>query len=352
MAPINLTINGRKVQGEEGQTILEAARANGINDIPYLCYHPKLTKSGACRICMVRVNGKALKASCVEEIGEGMVIITEDPEIVRLRKWVLELLLADGAHNCLYCDANGACELQTLVQRYGIDERRYMPRYGKEVDYESSKALKRNEDRCILCGRCVKACKEIQVSNVWSFAQRGSETHLVADDAKKIGESSCARCGLCAQLCPTGALWLQPVLGKGPNWELTKGSSICVYCGVGCKIDFYTDKEGLLTRAIGNDSGSNNGHLCVKGRFGFDFVQNAKRLTTPLIKKDGRFEEATWDEALSLVTRKLLELKADHGPGTFAALSSAKCSNEENYLMQKFTRAVMGTNNIDHCARL
>jgi predicted molibdopterin-dependent oxidoreductase YjgC len=288
----------------------------------------------------------------VEEIAEGMNVVTEDQEIVRLRKWILELLLTEGGHNCLFCDANGACELQALAQRYGIDERHYIPRYTKEVDYESSKALKRNENRCILCGRCVKACHEIQVTNVWAFAQRGSETHLVSDDGKKIGESSCARCGLCAQMCPTGALWLQPVLGKGPNWELKKESSICIYCGVGCKIDFYTDKEGLLTRAYGHDDGPNRGHLCVKGRFGFDFVQNKKRLTKPLVKKDGRFEEATWDEALSLVAERLSATKAADGPDSIAVLSSAKCTNEENYLMQKFTRAVVGTNNVDHCARL
>jgi predicted molibdopterin-dependent oxidoreductase YjgC len=351
MDEVKLTIDGRQVTGQPGQTVLEVARANGI-EIPYLCYHPRVTKTGACRVCMVRVNGKALKASCVEEIAEGMNVTTEDEEIIKLRRWILELLLSDGDHNCLYCDANGDCELQSLVRRYEVEEKHYERLDKKEVDYESSKALKRNENRCILCGRCVKACREVQVTNVWAFAERGSDTHLVADDGKKIGESSCVRCGQCAQMCPTGALTLQPVLGKGPNWELSKASTVCIYCGVGCQIDFYTNKAGLLTRAIGNDNGPNRGHLCVKGRFGFDFVQNSKRLTAPLIKKNGEFQEATWDEALGFVAEGLTRIKNSSGPDSVTVLTSAKCTNEENYLMQKFARSVVGTNNIDHCARL
>ncbi|HPP07348.1 MAG TPA: 2Fe-2S iron-sulfur cluster-binding protein, partial [Syntrophorhabdaceae bacterium] len=202
MDTITLTIDGKKVQGTKGQTILEVALKNGI-DIPYLCYHPKISKTGACRVCLVRVNGTMLKASCVEPIVDGMDVITEDDEIVKIRKFVLELLLSDGDHNCLYCEANGDCEFQALIQRYNIQEVKPSPaRIIKEIDYESSNALRRNENRCILCGRCVKACREIQVSHVWSFAERGSETHLVADDGKRIGESSCVKCGTCAQLCP------------------------------------------------------------------------------------------------------------------------------------------------------
>jgi predicted molibdopterin-dependent oxidoreductase YjgC len=352
MDQITLTIDGREVRGEKGQTVLEVALKSGIK-IPYLCYHPKISKTGACRVCLVRINGTILKASCVEPITEGMNVITEDEEIVKIRKWILELLLSDGDHNCLYCEANGACEFQALIQRYNIGEvKPDRQRTIKEVDYESSNALRRNENRCILCGRCVKACKEIQVSNVWSFAERGSHTHLVADDGMKIGESSCVKCGTCAQLCPTGAITFQTVSGRGANWELTSIPSICIYCGVGCKIDFYKNREGVLVKTMGNDTGPNNGHLCVKGRFGFDFVQSDKRLTTPLIKKNGVFEEASWDEALDLVATRLTEIKEKYGSDSIGSLSSAKCTNEENYLMQKFMRAVIGTNNVDHCARL
>ncbi len=354
MEEIKLTIDGKEVAGKTGQTILEVALENGI-DIPYLCYHPKLSKSGACRVCLVRVNGKMFKASCSEPAADGMNIVTEDDAIAEYRKWVLELLLSEGDHNCLYCDANGACDLQVLVQKYGVEPQPYADtiRRSRTMDYTSSKALKRNENRCILCGRCVRACKEVQVSNVWGFAERGSQTHLTVDDNKLWGESeTCTKCGTCVQLCPTGALSYQTVLGKGVNWELKKESSICIYCGVGCKIDFYTDKKGLLTKAMGNDDGPNRGHLCVKGRFGFDFVQSPRRLSKPLVKKDGAFVETEWDEALDLVARRLTETKKEYGPDSIAALSSAKCTNEENYLMQKFMRAVVGSNNIDHCARL
>lgn len=352
MQEIKLNIDGKEVTGAKGQTILEIALKNDI-DVPYLCYHPKVSKTGACRMCIVRVNESLLKTACTEPAAEGMRVVTEDEELIKIRKGILELLLAEGDHNCLYCDFNGVCEMQTLVRRYNLEECTYeYPRNVREIDYESSEGLRRNENRCVLCGRCVKACAEIQVSNIWDFTDRGGHTHLTSGLFEKIGDSDCVKCGTCVQLCPTGALTLQPVLGRGENWELKKESSICIYCGVGCKIDFYTNKKGQLVKAMGHDEGPNEGHLCVKGRFGFDFVQNPKRLSKPLIKKNGVFEEASWDEALDLVAGKFAEIKGKYGSDSIAALSSAKCTNEENYLMQKFMRAVIGTNNVDHCARL
>ncbi len=352
MEQVQLTIDGKRVTGSKGQTILEVARDNGI-DIPYLCYHPRISKTGACRICMVRVNDAMLKTSCTEPVINGMKIITSDSEITAIRKGILEMLLSEGDHNCLYCDANGECELQRLFFKYDVEmPTNNFPRNRREIDFESSQGLRRNENRCILCGRCVKACGEIQMNNVWDFAGRGSHKHLTSDIFKKIGDSSCVQCGTCVQLCPTGALSFQTVLGRGMAWELKKESSICIYCGVGCKIDFYTNKEGQLVKAMGNEEGPNEGHLCVKGRFGFDFVQSDKRLTKPLIKKNGKLEEAEWDEALDLVAKKFSVIKTSSGPDSIMAFSSAKCTNEENYLTQKFMRAVIGTNNVDHCARL
>ena len=352
MPEIKVTFDGREVSGDVGQTILEVALAHGI-DIPFLCYHPRISRTGACRVCIVRVNGNVLKPACTEPATDGMRIDTEDAEIIEIRKGILELLLAEGEHNCLFCDANGECEFQGLVKRYGLEEKTYeFPKHRREIDYETSEGLRRNENRCILCARCVKACAEVQVSNVWNFADRGSHTHLTADVFDRIGHSSCVRCGMCVQLCPTGALSFQTVLGAGQAWELRKESSICIYCGVGCKIDFYVNKDGLLTKAIGSGSGPNRGHLCVKGRFGFDFVQSPKRLSKPLVRKNGTLEETDWEEALDLVARRFAEVKAASGPDSLAALASAKCTNEENYLMQKFMRAVIGTNNVEHCARL
>lgn len=352
MTKVKITIDGKEVMGFLGQTIMEIARENDIQ-IPHLCYHPKLSKTGSCRLCLVRIDDRMLKTSCTEIAMEGMNIVTEDEAIKSIRQWLLGLLLLEGDHNCLYCDADGDCQLQKYVKMYDVkkpDED--FPRNVREVDLVTSNGLRRNENLCILCGRCIRACKEIQVSNVWGFSERGSLTHLIADDDRRIGESSCVKCGTCVQLCPTGALTFQTVLGKGLNWELEKESSICIYCGVGCKIDFYTNKEGALVKAMGNDEGPNNGHLCVKGRFGYDFVQGPERLTRPLIKKDDGFVEVSWKEALGFVAEKLTAIKEQNGPDSIAALSSAKCTNEENYLMQKFMRAVIGTNNVDHCARL
>lgn len=352
MDKITLTIDGKEVTGIAGQTIMEVANENGFH-IPHLCYHPKLSKTGACRLCIVRINNTMLKASCTEPVTSGMNVITEDEGIKSIRKWLLGLILMEGNHNCLYCDADGDCKLQAYVKTYEVEQSKEdFPVIEREIDYITSNAIKRNENRCILCGRCVRACKEIQVSNVWGFCERGSSTHLIADDDKKIGESTCVKCGACVQFCPTGALTFQTVLGKGFNWDLKKESSICIYCGVGCKIDFYTNKEGLLVKTMGHDDGPNDGHLCVKGRFGFDFVQSPKRLTKPLIKKDGQFQEVGWNEALDFVAQKLSATKEQYGPDAIAGLSSAKCTNEENYVMQKFMRSVIGTNNIDHCARL
>jgi predicted molibdopterin-dependent oxidoreductase YjgC len=349
---VKLTIDGREIKAKKGQTILEAAREHGIY-IPSLCYHPRISRTGACRICIVRVNNTMLKTACTEPVIEEMKVVTEDEGIIKDRKFILELLLMEGDHNCLYCDANGDCELQSLVQRYQVGpvDSATIRNY-RETDYDSSNALKRNEMRCILCGRCVKTCNEIQMCRVWAFRDRGSRTRLVADDDRKIGESSCVKCGQCAQMCPTGALALKPVITSGANWELTKESSICIYCGVGCKIDFYKNRDDIIVKALGNDEGPNQGHLCVKGRFGFDFVYSKKRLTKPMVRKNGVLEETSWEEALDHVAEKLSSLKGQHGNDAIGGLCSAKCTNEENYLFQKFMRAVIGTNNVDHCARL
>lgn len=349
---VKITIDGQEINAHRGQTILETAREHNIF-IPSLCYHPRISKTGACRICIVRVNGTMLKTACTEPVIEGMQVVTEDEGIIRDRKFILELLLMEGDHNCLYCDANGNCELQSLVQRYQVGPIEDASlRHYRETDYTSSNALKRNEMRCILCGRCVKTCNEIQMCRVWAFRERGSRTSLVADDGKLIGESSCVKCGQCAQMCPTGALTLKPVMTSGLNWELSKETSICIYCGVGCAIDFYKNADNVIVKALGNDKGPNQGHLCVKGRFGYDFTYSEKRLAKPLVRKDGVLEETSWDEALDYVAEKLSSLKGQHGNDAIGGLCSAKCTNEENYLFQKFMRAVIGTNNVDHCARL
>ncbi len=352
MSTIKFTLNGREVECERGKTILDVCKDRGVR-VPTLCYHPQVTKTGACRLCVVRVNRTMFKTACTEPVVDGMNVVTSDDELIFIRKSLLNLLLMEGEHNCLYCEANGHCELQSLCAEHGID----IPPSGsvrnvRTRDVESSEGLRREENRCILCGRCVKACGEIQMNMVWDFAGRGSHTHLTTHIKDVLGESECVQCGQCVQLCPTGALSFQTVSGRGLEWELTKKSSICIYCGVGCKIEFSINPQGELVRADGALDGPNLGHLCVKGRFGFDFVQSPKRLTQPLIRKNGELVPSTWDEALDYVATNLTRIRDESGPDSIMAFTSAKCTNEENYLLQKFIRAGIGTNNIDHCARL
>lgn len=353
MPTIKITLNDRLVECQRGQTILEVATAHGVR-IPTLCYHPQVSRTGACRICLVRVNKTMFKTACTEPVADGMNVVTADPEIAAIRKGILEFLLAEGDHNCLYCEANGGCELQALCFEHGLETPppAELPRNTRVRDVVSSEGLRREENRCVLCGRCVKACGEIQLNRVWDLAGRGSYAHLTTGLDNVLGESDCVQCGQCVQLCPTGALSFQTVSGRGQAWELSHQSSICIYCGVGCKINFFTNREGRLVKAEGAPDGPNQGHLCVKGRFGFDFVQNPSRLTQPLVRKDGKLVPASWDEALDRVSERLSRIKADHGPDAVMAFTSAKCTNEENYLLQKFMRAVIGTNNVDHCARL
>lgn len=352
MSTMTINLNGRDVTCRRGETILDVCNARGIS-VPTLCYHPRISVTGACRLCVVRVNGSQFKTACTEPVAPNMSVVTHDDELHRIRKNLLNQLLMEGEHNCLYCEANGNCELQDLCHEHGIE----LPPEGgvKNVrtrDVDSSEGLRRDENRCILCGRCVKACNEIQMSRVWNFAGRGSHAHLTTHILDVLGESECVQCGQCVQMCPTGALSFQTVSGRAQEWELTKKQSICIYCGVGCKIDFSIAPDGEIVRADGALDGPNKGHLCVKGRFGFDFVHSDKRLTQPLIRRNGALEPCSWDEALDTVAENMNRIKADHGADSIMAFTSAKCTNEENYLLMKYMRAVIGTNNVDHCARL
>ena len=223
MEKIALTIDGKEVSGIKGQTILEVARDNGIA-IPTLCFHPRISKTGACRICIVRVNGQMLKTSCTEPATNGISVETDDPEITEIRRGLLELLLAEGDHNCLYCDANGDCELQSLCYRYGIEvSTGDFPKNYREKDFESSEGLRRNENRCVLCGRCVKACGEIQMNRVWNFAGRGSNTHLTSDLFDKLGDSSCVQCGQLRSALPDRRAFLPDGPRQGSGLGAEKG---------------------------------------------------------------------------------------------------------------------------------
>lgn len=353
MDSVTLKINGREIRTAKGNSILMAAREAGI-DIPTLCYHPRLSISGACRACVVEVEGRpALIASCAHPAEEGMVVHTQSERVLRARRLVVQMLLSSGDHNCLLCQANGYCELQKLAYDLGIEKIAFPvepPKYPKD---DTNSMIERDLNKCILCGRCVRACNEVQVNEVLDFGYRGGRAKIITARDQNYADSDCVFCGECLSVCPTGALTEKQAKFRGRPWELRKVRSTCPYCGTGCQMELNVkDNEVIKVTSDYRIPGPNQGSLCVKGRFGMDFIHHPDRLRTPLIKENGRFREASWDEALGLVAKRFMEIRDRYGPDSLAGLSSARCTNEENYLVQKFFRAAIGTNNIDHCARL
>ena len=352
---LTVTIDGQEVSANPGQTILEVAKGMGIY-IPTLCHYQNTTNVGACRVCVVEVeNARSLVASCCAPITPGMVVRTNTPAVRAAQKMIVELMWSSGDHNCLTCEQNGQCELQNLIYWLQIDKPRFnIEPPGYHMD-DSNTMIHRDLNKCILCGRCIRACNEIQVNEVLDFAMRGSYAKVgPAFDADYI-DSSCVFCGECLQVCPTGAITFKQAKFGGRPWELDKVRTTCTYCGVGCQMDLYI-KDNKIVKVMGNREygAPNDGSLCVKGRFGMDFVSHPDRLRKPLIryKKGEDLQETTWEEAYTFIADKLKAIKKANGPDSIAGLSSARVTNEENYLFQKFMRAVVGTNNVDHCARL
>jgi len=351
---ITITIDGHKVDTYSGANLLQAAMDAGF-DIPHLCYHPKLSPTGACRLCIVKVEGKkGLTMACTVETEEEMQVTTSDEEIEATRRQTLEYLLAE--HEERY-DGTYRDELRELVYRYGLEDpavRRYPKLHGEIAarSDESSPVLSFDGGKCIKCFRCIKACGEVQGKHVLNFNGRGIGSYIVAGFDEWSG-SECDGCGECIQLCPTGAIVEKPHRDEIQLDKLDRTvRTTCPYCGVGCQINLRV-QNGRILRADGAEGiPPNYGRLCVKGRFGYDYVHSPERLTKPLIKKNGRHEEASWDEALDLIARRFGEIRERHGGDALAGYASAKCTNEDTYLFQKFVRLAFGSNNLDYCTRL
>lgn len=346
-----LRVNGRTIQALEGETILSALSREGIS-VPTLCHVKGLLPSGACRVCVVDIEGYPnLVPSCSFPVAEGMKIQTHSPRALAARKTLVELLLGSHPDDCLYCSRSGDCELQALASNLGIRDRRFRNINVKsELDY-SSPGIIRDRSKCILCGRCVAVCNEVVVNEVLDFGGRGAKSKIVCDTNKPLGHSTCVMCGSCVQACPVGALTEKMTAAKGGRMGAHTVRTTCPYCGVGCQLQMHVKGEDVVRVTGVEDASPNRGTTCVKGRFGYDFLYAKDRLTTPLIREDGKLRPASWSEALDLIATKFKQIIAESGPDAIAGVSSARSTNEDNYSMQKLFRSALKTNNIDHCAR-
>lgn len=377
MEDITLRIDGNEYKARRGSTILEVARANGLY-IPTLCYDERLEPYGACRLCLVEVEGaRGLLPACTTEATDGMVVRTATETLERIRKTLVELLFSDHPRACTGCSSSGRCELQELARRYGVEE---SPYEGERHDYpvlEENPFIVRDYNKCVLCGRCIRICREVQGVGVYDLTNRGFSAVPGTPFERDMQDTPCEFCGQCISTCPTGALTARPFEERGRVWKREMARSACehfgvgleemmealgvegwttrttcAYCGCGCQLDLHVIDGQVVEVTSPVMQGPGQGNLCVKGRFGYDFISSPDRLTSPLVRKDGELVEASWEEALDTVASRLKEIKDRNGPDSLAVLASARITNEENYLLQKFARAVIGTNNVDHCARL
>ena len=343
MDKIKLTINGQVVEARKGMMVLEAAEAAGIY-IPTLCSDPDLEPYAACRLCVVEVDGRrGLATACTMPVADGMVVHTETPAVNKVRQTTVELLIADHPSDCLTCPKNQQCDLQKVAAYLGITQQRFRKTTRLLPIDTSNPFFDRDPNYCILCGKCVRICDEVLGVGAITVAFRGYASKVSTFGDGLLLDSNCVSCGECVAHCPVGALTVKNA--RLPTQEV---ATTCPYCGVGCGI-YLGIRNGQVTSVRGNRDGVNKGSLCVKGRFGIaEFIHHPERLTTPLVRRNEELTEATWDEALDLVASKL----AKYRPDEVAVVSSAKCTNEDNYVIQKFARVVLGTNNVDHCARL
>jgi NADH-quinone oxidoreductase subunit G len=349
MPDVNITVDGKKLAAPAGTLLIEVCKRYGI-EIPAFCYYPGLSLQGACRMCLVKIEKMPkLQTACTTVIQEGMMVTTESDEIKQARKAMLELVLANHPLDCPVCDAGGQCELQDMTFKYGAAESKFIDIKNHREEQQWSPIVYFDRPRCILCYRCVRICGEGM--DVWALGvqQRGVNSTIAPNKADHL---ECEECGMCIDICPVGALTSGAYRYKTRPWEMKHVGTICMYCGDGCKTTLGVRRceSGMeIVRGDNRDkNGINGDFLCIKGRYAFDVVNHKKRLHEPLVREGGKLVATTWDKALSLIASRFREVREECGPASMGVIGSNRMTNEEAYLLQKFARLALGTNNIDH----
>lgn len=353
MQKVSLVIDGKAYTGNENQSVLDVAIENGVF-IPHLCHDPRLEAYGGCRLCIVEIEGmRGMVTACTVKIKEGMKVVTNDELLRHHRVMILKFILANHPNECMTCNKSGDCKLQDLAYYYNIENIEPLCREQRVFTPTNDNPLiELDRNKCINCGRCVRICHEVVQRDVLAFAKRGIGTVVATPIYRSMEESGCEFCGQCVSACPTGALIEKPSKGKGRAGEIRKFRTTCSYCGTGC--NFYLNvKDSKVVKVTSCFEGPvNHGNLCVKGRFGYEFIHSPDRILKPMVRKNGKLVETTYENAIDYVAKKFLEIKERYGADSLGAFSSSRCTNEENYLVAKLARAVFGTNNIDNCARV
>ena len=349
MADVNLTVDGKKLTAPAGTLLIEACKSVGI-EVPSFCYYPNLSLQGACRMCLVKVEKMPkLQTACTTVVSEGMIVVTESEEIKQARKSMLEMLLGNHPLDCPVCDAGGECELQDMTFSYGAAESKFMEAKNHKDEQQWSPVVFFDRPRCILCYRCVRVCGEGM--DVWALGvQNRGVSSLIAPN--KEDHLECEECGMCIDICPVGALTSGAYRYKTRPWEMKHVGTVCTHCGDGCKTTLGVRRSDTGMEIVRGDnrdkSGTNGDFLCIKGRYAFDFANHEERLTQPLIRKNGKLTPSTWEEAFELVGKKFAEVRDKDGGAAIGVIGSTRTTNEEAYLLSKFARVVLQTNNVDH----
>jgi NADH-quinone oxidoreductase subunit G len=357
MPDVTLKVDGKTITAPAGTLLIEACKSAGI-EIPAFCYYPGLSLQAACRMCVVRIEKQPkLATACTTTVAEGMVVMTETPEIVQARKATLQLLLGNHPLDCPVCDAGGECELQDMTFKYGAADSFYAEPKNHREEQQWSPVVYFDRPRCILCYRCVRMCGEGMDVFALGIENRGSSSVIAPNVPKQLSpddlpQLDCEQCGMCIDACPVGALTSGTYRYKTRPWEMNHVATVCTHCGDGCKttlgVRSVADGSEIVRGDNRDKSGMNGDFLCNKGRYAFDFTNSAERLTSPLVRKNGKLTPVSWEEALTFAGAKLRELREQRGPASIGVIGSNRTTNEESYLLQKFARTVLGTNNIDH----